>query len=108
MHCTCIYNFKFITFTEYKIKHISIFKNVCLAGGGVDYGYPLPIIYEFVFFVGETCATPVDPVPIIDDRISEKDEKFKINIIKTSLPLGVRENRRSATITIKDNDSMLI
>ena len=76
-----------------------------LAGGGVDYGYPLPIMYEFKFLAGETCATAVDPIPIIDDKISERDETFRFTIIQVSLSFGVQVNRDSATITIKDNDS---
>ena len=86
----------------YYLKHISI---LYIAGGGVDCGYPLPIMYEYTFLAGETCATPVDPIPIIDDRISERDERFKFDIIRTLLPLGVRVSRNSITITIKDNDS---
>ena len=64
-------------------------------------------MYEFTFLAGETCATPVDPIPITDDRISERDERFRITIIKLSLPLGVQTSRDSATINIKDNDSKL-
>ena len=79
-----------------------------LAGRGVDYGYPLPIVYEFTFLAGETCATSIDPIPIIDDRISERDESVRINIIKLSLPFGVQTSRDRATITIKDNDSKCI
>ena len=79
-----------------------------LVGGSVDYGYPLPIMYEFTFLAGETCATPIDPIPIIDDRISENDERFKISILKLSLPHSVQTSSRStATVTIKDNDSKL-
>ena len=66
-------------------------------------------MYEYTFLAGETCATPVDPIPIIDDRISERDERFKFDIIRTSLPLGVQASSRVSTrITIKDNDSKLI
>ena len=64
-------------------------------------------MYEFTFLAGETCATPVDPIPITDDRISERDERFRITIMKLLLPLGVQTSRDSATINIKDNDSKL-
>ena len=74
-------------------------------GGSVDYGYPLPIIYEFTFLAGETCATSVDPIPIIDDRISERQESFRISVMQLSLPLGVQTRRSYATINIVDNDS---
>ena len=100
---TCIYVAMciIISFTEYKIEFA--FSN--LAEGGVDYGCPLPIMFEYTFLAGETCITAVDPIPINDDRISERDERFKICIIEASLPLGVQESRDCATITIKDNDS---
>ena len=64
-------------------------------------------MYEFTFLVGETCATPVDPIPIIDDTIAESNEIFKFDIIKNLLPLGVRvSSQASASITIlEDNDS---
>ena len=64
-------------------------------------------MYEFTFLAGETCATPVDPIPITDDRISERDERFRITITKLLLPLGVQTSRDSATININDNDSKL-
>ena len=64
-------------------------------------------MYEFTFLAGETCATPVDSIPITDDRISERDERFRITIIKLLLPLGVQTSRDSATINIQDNDSKL-
>ena len=66
-------------------------------------------MYEFTFLAGETCATPVDPIPITDDRISERNERFRITIMKLLLPLGVQTSiyTDSATINIKDNDSKL-
>ena len=74
-------------------------------GGGVDYGSPLFKTYKYIFPAGETCATPVEPITIIDDSMSESDEKFKISTIKLSIPLGVQTRGNSATITIADDDS---
>ena len=77
-----------------------------LAGGGVDYGDPSPKIYKYIFPVGETSATPVEPISIINDNITESDETLKITTIKLSIPLGVQTRGDSAIITIKDDDSI--
>lgn len=75
-----------------------------LIGRGVDGGYDPPKQYEIVFPVGETCASPNEAIPIIDDRISEETEEFYFSIIDISLPLGV-EVENYFTIEIEDDDS---
>ena len=77
-----------------------------LTGGGIDYGDLSPNIYKYIFPAGETSATPVEPIPIINDNITESDETLKISTIKLSIPLGVQTRGDSATITIKDDDSI--
>ena len=77
----------------------------CLVGEGVDYGNQDIDMYEYTFSAGETCSTPTIPISIINDTTSEKDETFTISVIEISVPFNVRLSRRSAQITIKDNDS---
>lgn len=77
----------------------------CLAGGHIDYGFDFSRRYQYTFSAGETCSTPDIPIPIVDDGISERNERFTISIIEDSVPFNVRLSRKSAQITIKDNDS---
>ena len=50
-------------------------------------------------------AVPVNPIPIIDDRVSERDERFMMRIMQLSLPLGFTASTSPVSVTIKDNDS---
>ena len=84
--------------------------NVCyLIGRGIDYDYQppqTPMFYEYTFSAGDTCATPDRPIPIVDDKESDENERFEIRIVDDSVPYGVRiRGRDYVTVTIKDNDS---
>ena len=63
-------------------------------------------MYTFTFPAGVTCASSDTSIPITDDVISENDEIFNINIVKISLPFGVKlGDVNKATVRILDNDS---
>ena len=77
----------------------------CLVGGGVDYGNQEIEMYEYTFPAGVICSAPALPISITNDTTSERDETFTISVIEISVPFNVRLSRRSAQVTIKDNDS---
>lgn len=72
-------------------------------GGGSDYGGP-NTTYAVTFPAGATCAS--FDIPINDDMISEPIEAFYIDILKLSLPLGIKlGDLNRAQVNIIDNDS---
>ena len=79
-------------------------------GKGVDYGFDLPIIFEYVFPAGSNCSSTDGIIKIIDDVVSEayEDERFVLRIINYSLPYGVEIDSESESkeveIFIEDND----
>ena len=80
---------------------------IYLTGRGKDYDYkPPPRFYEYTFSAGDTCATPDRPIPIVDDKDSDENERFEIHVVDDSIPYGVKiRGRDYVTVTIKDNDS---
>ena len=60
--------------------------------------------YKVIFPAGTTCAS--FEIPIKDDKISEPDEDFTVQIMKKSLPLGVMLGYNTVTdVKIIDDDS---
>lgn len=84
--------------------------NACyLTGKGIDYDYKqpqTPKVYEYTFSAGDTCATPDRPIPIVDDKESDENERFEIHIVDDSIPYGTQISGRDyVSVTIRDNDS---
>ena len=84
-----------------------------LIGKGIDYDYEppkTPRYYEYTFSAGDTCATPNHPIPIVDDKESEENERFVIRIVDDSVPYGalIRGGRQEVKVTIMDNDSKFL
>ena len=76
-----------------------------LIGEGVDYGEVGDNRqYEVIFPAGTDCSS-ID-IPIVDDKFSESDEKFTVEVMEESLPFGIELGENTATdVTIIDNDS---
>ena len=76
-----------------------------LIGEGVDYGKGDDNRqYEVIFPAGTDCSS-ID-IPIVDDKFSESDEKFTVEVMEESLPFGVELGENTtADVTIIDNDS---
>ena len=77
----------------------------CLIGDGVDHGEENDKgQYEVEFPAGTECSSI--KIPIIDDKLSEKDEVFTVRIIEESLPFGIKLGDNTTTdVKIIDNDS---
>ena len=73
---------------------------VNITGGGVDY---ISGPFRVTIPAGQTTAT--FDVPITNDNTYEENESFKLSIVQSSTPDGVRVgNPRRATVVIEDDD----
>ena len=83
--------------------HFSLFFNaIHFIAGDIDYEYTRRQL-NITFPAGVTCHS--FEVPIINDKLSESDEKFYIVIMNESLPYGVNiGDHGNTTVTIQDND----
>ena len=86
-------------------QHVHNYNLYTHLGGGIDYGYAKPRIYEFTFHKGNTSATLNTSIPINSDAIVEDGETFNISIMNISVPYGLEPIKDTATIKILDNRS---
>ena len=85
--------------------YLSLFTN--LAGGGFDYGTPIPSTFTFTAAQTTQCTN----IPVTDDTLVEGhvDETFDITLTQT-LPTdpGVQLTPSTATVSIDDNDGKIL
>ena len=81
----------------YMYMHMVTYVNI--TGGGVDY---VSGPFRVTIPPGETTAT--FDVAITNDNTYEEDENFRLSIVRSSTPDGVRVgNPRRATVVIEDD-----
>ena len=87
------------------MHHSSLLLDTLYVGEGVDYGIgDDKRQYGVIIPAGTTCSSI--EIPIKDDKISEPDEEFTIEIMEESLPFGIILGGNTMTnVKIIDNDS---